>query len=164
MRLAFFPLALLLWAGAAEATDIRFPETGNPAYAFQIPDDWVASTDTEGNMQVQQRINKVLLVLAIGPDAGASLDEFAADMLKAAGADPSERREPATLGGRQGYIYYSVMDNPSDPSGLRINIRLTLVKPDASSIASCALLIDASANDADIAASEAVQNGMRFLP
>jgi hypothetical protein len=164
MRLVYLTLAWLLWAGAASATDVRFPEAGNPAFAFPIPDDWVASTDNDGNMQVQQRINNVLLVLSIGPDSTANLDDFAAALLKAAKADPPARRDAAVLGGRQGYIYYSAMDNPSDPSGLRIAIRLTLVRPDAGSVASCALLINASATEADIAASEAVEKGMTFVP
>jgi hypothetical protein len=164
MRAFFLSLAFLLWAGMAGATEVRFPDSGGPAYAFEVPDDWVTTTDTEGNMEVAQRIKNVTLVLSIGADSTASLDDYAASMLKAAGADPAARKEAAMLGGHQGAIYYSAMDNSSDPAGLRINIRLTLVKPDAGSMASCAFLINASATAADIAASEAVVKGIKIIP
>jgi hypothetical protein len=156
--------AALLWAGPARAEEVRFPETGGPAFDFQVPDDWVTTTDNDGNMEVAQRIKNVTLVLSIGADATANLDDYAARMLKAAGADPAGRKETAMLGGHAGAIYYSAMDNSSDPSGLRIAIRLTLVKPDAGSVASCALLIDASASEADIAASQAVETGIKIVP
>jgi hypothetical protein len=159
MRAAVLSLAFVLFAGAAAADDIRFPERDTPAFVIPMPDDWVASIDNDENMQVSARAKNVLLVLAIGSSAG-SLDDFAAGMLQSAGADPATRKEAATLAGHPGTIYYSTMSNSSDPGGLRIAIRLTLTRPDAATIASCALLIDASANDADIAAAQAVENAM----
>jgi hypothetical protein len=159
MRAVVLSLALMLCAGAARADDVRFPERATPAFVVPLPQDWVASVDNDDNMQVSSRAKNALLVLAIGPSAG-SLDDFAAGMLQSAGADPATRKEAATLAGHPGTLYYSSMANVSDPGGLRITIRLTLTRPDAATIASCALLIDASANDADIAAAQAVENGM----
>lgn len=163
MRLGVLSLILVLFgAGAAMAVEqpMRFPETGNPAFAFVLPDDWTASTDADDNMQVASRQKTVLLILSISPDATASLDDYAATMLKAGGADPASRKEAAMLAGRSGTTYYSVMNNPSDPLGLRVNIRLTLVKPDAGTVATCAFVISASATEAEIAAVQAVVNGM----
>ena len=159
MRTAVISLAFLLFAGAARADDVRFPERASPAFVIALPQDWVASTDNDENMQVSSRAKNALLVLAIGPSAG-SLDDFAAGMLQSAGADPATRKEAATLAGHPGTLYYSTMSNSTDPGGLRIAIRLTLTRPDAATIASCALLIDASANDADIATAQAVENAM----
>ena len=159
MRASVLSLAFLLFAGAAWADDVRFPERNTPAFVIPVPGDWVASTDNDDNMQVSSRAKNVLLVLSIGPSAG-SLDDFAAGMLQSAGADPATRKEAATLAGHPGTLYYSTMSNSTDPGGLRIAIRLTLTRPDAATIASCALLIDASANDADIATAQAVENAM----
>ena len=47
MRLVFLFLACLLWAGAASAAEVRFPETGGPAFAFELPVEWVTATDND---------------------------------------------------------------------------------------------------------------------
>ena len=81
MRASVLSLAFLLFAGAAWADDVRFPERNTPAFVIPVPGDWVASTDNDDNMQVSSRAKNVLLVLSIGPSAG-SLDDFAAGMLQ----------------------------------------------------------------------------------
>ncbi len=131
-----FILLCLTAASSAQARDIRFPESGYPAFTFTVPDDWTVTPDSDGNMIITAADKSVALSLSLGA-AGESLDDIASAVFKAAEAAPPRRGEPISLSGFNGYVYYSTMSNSS---GVHLNVKVNLVKTDATHFASCGLI------------------------
>jgi hypothetical protein len=132
--------AALCWAlapGLARATDMRFPQTGNPALSFHMPDDWTSQVDSDGNLIIVSGAHDssiAMSVVTVGPE---EFDQLAAEIMKAANANPPQRIGPVTVSGFSGFDYSSTMSNAS---GVAINLKLIIVRPDPNHIASVTLI------------------------
>jgi hypothetical protein len=115
MRKAFIPLFLFwafLGASAAQAEALRLPVSGVPAFVVNVPPGWTSQYDKWGNLGFIANDHSASLQLSMVADpsvASTSLDDIAANVIKAANASPSSRSEPGTILAYAGRTYYSGM-------------------------------------------------------
>jgi hypothetical protein len=148
-------IGILLFAGAAAAETVRFPETGDPAFVIQTPDGWTHMPDGNGNMLLVAGDKSASYALTIGTYSG-TLDDLAADSMKVAGANPPQQMGPTAISGFRGNMYDSDMSNDK---GTHINVHLVIVKLDASRMASITrLTIDGISADDYAAANSVLAN------
>jgi hypothetical protein len=134
----FLLLALAVFASvSAPARDMRFPEHGNPAFAFEVPDDWTTQIDRFGNMHLTSANHHATFSLTILEDSGP-LDDVAADILSMVGADAAHSRKPMAISGFQGYKYFSSATKDKD---VQINLELTAITLDSKHVATCTLML-----------------------
>jgi hypothetical protein len=147
---------------SARADAIRFPATGTPAYAFDLPSGWSATKDDYGNMRVaaDDKESALLLSFIVDPSvATATAPEVAAKIIKAAGAAPYTRSEPGSIAGIPGETFITTMSNDK---GVVIDMRLVLVKLDSSHYASLAILAARGISASSKAALDALVTQVRF--
>jgi hypothetical protein len=151
--------ALLFGAFAATqalAGDVRFPQTGYPAISFQIPDDWTANPDGDGNLIVAAGDHSIAIALSLVAYNGTT-DDMAAGAMKAAGAAEPRRGEATTMSGYPGVIYYSAMSNGS---GVHVNMKMIVVQVGSDHAATCTLLYIDSVSDASMTLANTVIGSM----
>jgi hypothetical protein len=125
-----------LAAGAAQAESVRMPKTGVPAFAFDAPPGWTVLYDEYGNLRLTAEDHTSALQLSMIDDPAmetSSLEDLAAEILKAAGAPPFSKQEDGTIAGFDGTTFISQVTNDS---GVDVILRVTLVKLDATHVAS----------------------------
>jgi hypothetical protein len=158
-RLAFLVPALLLLAPLSTlAKDVRFPEKTLPAFTFVLPDDWSAEPDTDGNLIMRNPNHMTSLVIFTGESAD-DLDVIAKEALQIAKAAPSPRKEPVEISGCKGFTYFSTMTNPS---GVHINLEMSIVRIDPKHVASASLIMAENVNKADETNTRLVRNGLKL--
>ncbi len=141
-------LVLLGWAlfstAPAIAKDMRFPESGNPAFSFRMPDDWTSRKDDVGNLLLSSGDRSTGFSLSL-VDSSQSLDDFANGALGVAKADDNRVRAVVSISGFPGVSYTTTMMNPS---GVKLRVKMVVVRPDKTHIASCTK-IEADNNSAE---------------
>jgi hypothetical protein len=155
--LAFLPL--LLAPLTAPAKEVRFPETGLPAYAFILPDDWTSRADTSGNLIMVNPNRTVSFVILIAKSS-EPIDVVASDAFTVAKATPSDRKEPAEISGHKGRTYFATIMNPK---GLKLDVEMTVVQVGDSHIGSASLLFLPGLSSADETAARLVRNGLKLV-
>jgi hypothetical protein len=90
-------------------------------------------------------------------DFGGTLDEVANGATKAAGANPPRHGEATTVSGYGGNFYYSTM---STPSGVHANLKMVVVKIDASHVGVCTLIYIDGMTDDQTARANTVMNSL----
>jgi len=151
-------LALALLAPLS-AKDVRHPETGLPAYAFPIPDDWTTQDGGSGNLLVLDPKRSTILVILVVPSTDP-LDKIAKEALEVAKATPATRKEPAAISSCAGFTWYSTVQNPN---GIVLSLEMTIVKIDDSHIASASLIMIPSVTAEAEAAARRVRDGLALL-
>ncbi len=152
----------VLGISGARADSIRFPATGTPAYAFDLPTGWSSAQDNFGNMRVtaDDRSSALLLSFIVDPSvATATAPEVAVKIIKAAGAAPYTKSEPGSIAGIPGEAFITTMSNDR---GVVIDMRLVLVKLDSSHYASLAILAARGISASSAAALNALVAQVRF--
>ena len=48
----FAALGLVFVAATASARNLRYPQSGDPTFSMEVPEDWTSRTDTAGNFVV----------------------------------------------------------------------------------------------------------------
>jgi len=132
--LVLFLIALA--AGVAQAESVRMPKTGVPAFAFDAPPGWAVLYDEFGNLRLTAQDRASALQLSMIDDPAienTSLEELAAEIMKAAGAPPFSKQEDGSIAGLNGTTFISQITNDS---GVEIVLRVTLVKLDKTHVAS----------------------------
>ncbi len=161
MKLRQMMIVLCLCAVSAPlayAGDVRFPEQGNPAFTFHVPDDWSTRIDADGNMILTAGDHTSAFSLSLVEYEGA-LDDLATDALHVAKAVPPPRRDAASISGYGGYTYYSTMTNDS---GAALSLKLIAVRVDGKHVATCTLITADGISQADLATAEAVLDSMKL--
>lgn len=114
--------------GLATAKDLRFPESGSPAFALHIPDDWYADVD-QGNLILTLPDKTASVSLSVFKEdariAAMSSDQLAIAALLASKAEPYNRHETISLGSAKADVYYSRMVNASN---IHLLVKLIMVK------------------------------------
>ena len=155
--------AFALVAVPAQAGVEHQPQSGTPAYEVDVPDGWQVSRDADGNMYLLANDHSGGLVLNIigGIDTTSlNLDDLANQSLKVANAPPFTRSEAATIGGVNGMAYYSEI---AQTGGGTVSVRLTLVKVDATHVASDAAIRSAAITPAQSSAIVALDALVHFI-
>ncbi|HEY2070106.1 MAG TPA: hypothetical protein VGG48_11170 [Rhizomicrobium sp.] len=140
--------AVFLAASAAQGRDVRLPDSGYPAFTLTIPDDW-ATQAVSGGGQITFPPNHTTVVTTEFDTYSGAIDDFAASIIKAVGADPPVRVADATVSGFKGVIYQSSMTNGA---GVRGNMRMTVVQIDSQHYAVYASIEADGVSAADAAA------------
>jgi hypothetical protein len=128
VRSAAITFAIFL-TGAAAAKDLQYPETGPVAFVLHLPDTWTTKLDDSGNMLIISPDHTSSLSLTVAQEDANSLkltaDEFANATLAVAQAESFNKHEPSSIGGTSAEGYYSRMVNPS---GVKISVKLNVIK------------------------------------
>ena len=154
-QIAVTILALCLSAfttSFAYAGDMRFPEQGNPAFTFHIPDDWSSHIDESGNMILAAADHSSAFSFSVVEYDG-SLDDLAGEALNIAKAAPPPRRDVASISGYNGYAYYSTATNDS---GVQVDLKMYMLRVDAKHVVTCTRITVPGDTQAQLDAAEAV--------
>jgi hypothetical protein len=124
-----------------------------------LPDDWSAEPDTSGNLIMRIPNRTTSLVIFTGESAD-DLEVLARETLQIVKAAPSPRREPAEISGCKGFTYFSTMTNPS---GVHINLEMTIVRTDPKHVVSATLILAENVAKADETSTRLVKNGLKLV-
>lgn len=155
MKLRILVLAVLCGAfasGLARAREVRFPQTGDPAFTLQIPDDWTSRLDDDGNMIVTTADKSAGFSFSIVTYKG-KLDDAASEMMQAAKAEPPVNMGADSISRYRGYDYDTTMTNSS---GVHLKVHTVLVKLDPKNIASATMITDSAISPEQMRSAEAV--------
>jgi hypothetical protein len=119
-RLALAALGLV-FAGAAEARELRHPAQGTPAFTLQVPDDWQHEVDPDKNLIVTSADASTSMVFTWGSFSG-DLENAAKLMLKSAKATPPTGKTPIAISGQSGFSFDSTMKVESKSMRLKMTI------------------------------------------
>jgi len=144
--------AAALFSLSARAEVVRFPETGSPAFVITTPDGWTHQPDGNGNMLLIASNKQVGYSLTMSHFDG-SLDNLAAEVMKALDGPPPQQMGPTSISGYRGYMYDSSV---VFPSGAHRNLHMVIVKTDSTHFASLTLITPDSISGADYQAAQGV--------
>ena len=153
-----FILGAVFAAQAASAAAVREPTTGDPAFAFDLPPGWTASSDAQSALRIADDDHSAFVYLVVMVDP-TSTSNIAADFLAAAGAEPYTATEPGTIAGLPGDAFISRFPGPG---GITVALRLVLVKLDPSHCAAQTSVTLPNATPAQIAALTALLAQVRL--
>lgn len=155
--LASFTLAAL--TVAAQAENLRYPETGDPAFVIVTPDGWTHTVNSAGNLIVFNEAHTASINFKIGELAG-SLDELAAKSASTPDGMPPANKGPGDFGsGYPGTVYQSKLVTSA---GVKTDLRMILVKLDDRHFAAGVLLTAEGIKDDQLAAASTVLAGARL--
>jgi hypothetical protein len=149
------------FAGAAEARQLRWPETGTPAITVEIPDEWTSKPDTRGvNLLLISPTGNVSFSIYLGKVAAApdSLSQLAAAVKTSLGprALSFVRESEGAFLTYASEVYIGVMSDR--------DLRVTFYRIDAANIGSISTITSQVATTAEKAQGAAVFNSIRVIP
>jgi len=151
----------ICWATGAAATEIRVPQSGPVAFVAQLANGWTyaPASASSGNLEAPDKSSVITLV--IGPNdpktAAMSDDELANTFLLSMNAPAFTKKEPALLGGVNGYSYLSETTNSNN---VTMNVQLYVIKPIGQFVAIAAVMSELRLNDAQSNSLEAMKKGV----
>jgi len=151
---------LIACAGGAEAGEIRYPETGQPAITADIPDGWHAEVRDDGNLHISSIDRNLEVLFSIVPFDG-TLDDAAAEAMKANHATTPGRGPAISVSGHDGYTYYSMMGGDN---GHILNMKMDVVRLDADNVGLFTIISDQKVNQLMLSAAEAVLASVKLAP
>jgi len=155
--LASFTLAAL--AAGAQAENLRYPETGDPAFIVTTPGGWTHTINANGNLIVFNEPHTASINFKIG-DLDGSLEELAAKAASTPDGMPPSTKGPGDFGaGYQGTVYESKL---TTSAGVKTDLRMILVKLDDRHFAAGVLLTAEGIKDDQLAAAATVLAGARL--
>jgi hypothetical protein len=143
---------------SAVAKELRHPESGLPAYVFELPDDWTSQAAPDDNLILfnPTRSGGVVILVAASTE---TIDAIAAEALATSKATQSGPRQPAEISGFQGYMWPATMQNAA---GVALKFEMTVVRIDDGHVASASLLLSANMSPAEEAAARAVWKRLKL--
>ena len=153
-------LALALLApSTASAKELRFPESGVPAYAIVLPDDWTTQPAADGNLLLFSANRTAVMVVLVAAST-EPLDKIAQEALKLAPAVPDGRKNPTEISGCEGFTWFGTIMNPKN---LALNLEMSIVRVDPEHVASASLVLATDITPADMTAARLVRSGLKLL-
>lgn len=149
-------LILVFGAGAVEARDMRFPGTGDPAFVFQMPDNWTSRVDDDGNLILNGADHGEGFSLSFAKFDGA-LDDFASQVMGVAKGTLTGEKEPASISQFSGTAYRATMTNTG---GTDLKLKFVLVRTDAENVAAYTEILLSDATPQQIEAADAVASSI----
>jgi len=150
----------LLAVQPSVAKDMRFPESGDPAFSFQMPNDWTSRVDGDGNLLLTSGDRSTAFSLSHVVDS-SSLDDIANGALGVAKADETRTRTPATISGFSGLSYTTTMKNDA---GVKLRVKLVIVRIDKTHAASCTKIEAETSSAEQRRVADAVLASMKLTP
>ncbi|MGH7025476.1 MAG: hypothetical protein ACREEB_18060 [Caulobacteraceae bacterium] len=140
-RLAALCLVVVLglaFAPGVRADPYRLPKDGVPAFVVDAPAGWSVTYDNLGNLQflAADHSAAIQVTMIALPAKSFALSDLAANVFKAAGAPPYSATAPGSIAGRAGQAFTSMKST----QGLNLDLRLVLVKVDATHTAGLAVI------------------------
>lgn len=154
----FFGLAWLTSLSAL-AKDVRFPESGVPAFTLVLPDDWSTQPAAQGNLLVLSPSRSAVLVLFIAASTD-TLDKIAKEAMVTAPAVASGRKEPTEISGCEGSTWFGIMKNSTN---LTLNLEMSIVRIDEGHVGSASLLLAETITPAEMSTARLVRNGIKLI-
>lgn len=152
---AFAVVLGITLAVAAQAEVFRLPKDGTPAFVVDAPAGWTPVYDQFGNLQLlsPDQSTDVRFSIITSPNVDTTpISDVAANIFQAAGAPPYARSETAMIAHREGRAFVgSVTAGDST-----LDMRVMLVKLDASHFACLSWIRPQSASKTQIAAMNAL--------
>lgn len=140
----------------AQAADLRFPQTGAPAFTIKLPSGWTQQVDETGSEIVTAPDRSALLQLSFAAYSG-DIDQRAKNILTGgAVASPAQHGMPATFAGQNAQTYQAGL---YDAAGVHKNVRLYLIRLDPDYVASALVVTIDDITDAQKAALRDVIHG-----
>jgi hypothetical protein len=135
--LGFIALLAGTFAIPADAADLRYPQSGVPAFTLHLPAGWTQQIDETGSEVITASDRSALLQLSFAAFSG-DLDQRAKNVMTGgAAATQTPHGMPATFAGQTAQVYQSGV---YDAAGAHKNVRLYLVRLDPDHVA-CALVV-----------------------
>jgi hypothetical protein len=157
-------LSALCWAlltvQPSFAKDMRFPESGDPAFSFRMPDNWTSRVDSDGNMLLTSGDRSAAFSLSHAVD-GSSLDDIANGALGVAKADETRMRAAASISGFAGLSYATTMTNDA---GVKLRVKMIIVRIDETHVATCTKIEANNSSAEQRKVADTVLASMRLTP
>jgi hypothetical protein len=141
------------------AKEVRFPETGVPAYVIVLPDEWTAQPAEQGNLLLMSPKRTAVLVVLLA-ESSEPLDKIAKEGLEQAPAVPDGRKEPVEISGCEGFTWYGTIKNAKD---LTLNLEMSIVRIDPEHVASASILLARDITPADESTARLVRSGLKLI-
>jgi hypothetical protein len=144
----------------AEAADLRYRQSGVPAFKLHLPVGWTQQVDETGAEVITASDRSALLQLSFAAFSGA-LDQRAKNVMTGgAAATQTPHGMPATFAGQSAQVYQSGV---YDAAGAHKNIRLYLIRLDPDHVASALVVTIDDITDAQKAALRDVIHGTALV-
>lgn len=148
------------FAMQAEAADLRYPQSGVPAFTLHLPAGWTQQVDESGAEVITASDRSALLQLSFAAFSG-ELDQRAKNVMTGgAAATQTPHGMPATFAGQTAQVYQSGV---YDAAGAHKNIRLYLIRLDPDHVASALVVTIDDITDAQKAALRDVIRGTALV-
>jgi len=144
--------AAVLCLGALAAAPALARDMGDPAFVFQMPDDWTSKIDEDGNLILNGGDHAEGFSLSHAKYEG-DLDAFAAQVMDVAKGTLTGQKEAASIAQYSGTAYYATM-TPS--SGVDLKLKFVAVRIDPATIAAYTEILLSDATPAQTEAADAV--------
>jgi hypothetical protein len=144
---------------SALAKDVRFPETGFPAYVIVLPDDWTTQAAEQGNLLLFSP-NRTTVMVVLMAESNEPLDKIAKEALELAPAVPDGRKEPTEISGCEGFTWFATMKNANN---LTLNLEMSIVRIDPEHVSSASLILAQNVSRADESTARLVRNGIKLV-
>lgn len=133
MRRLLFSLIAIAATLPAQAESIRFPNSGQHAFRFELPKGWKSTADKRGGLLLVPPDNHAMIYLAIltGDKFRQATDSaVAGDAAKLAGIERIESQAPAQISDRDGTAFFGEL---REKRGFARKAKIVLVRlaPDA---------------------------------
>ena len=128
-------LGLAFFAATASARSLRYPQTGDPAFLVEVPEDWTSRTD-KGNCIVGSGDHALAFSLNIVTST-LPVDQIATKALEIQKVSPTPNRETVSIAGYGG-VAYSWTASKADTT---VDITLMIVRIDSTHIAICSTAV-----------------------
>jgi hypothetical protein len=115
---------------SATHADLRFPSTGDPAYALSVPADWTPAYDARSNTLTMAGTScncAIVLAMYHIDTTAITTAQIAKNTLDGAGAQPSTTSGPGSISGMAGDAFLAKL---ARPNGVVLDIKVVLVKVD----------------------------------
>lgn len=142
---AFAALGLVFFTATASARSLRYPQSGDPAFSMEVPEDWSSRTDNSGNFIVVSGDRAIAYSMNVFV-VRASADEVARNALEVRKVTPVPEKQRVSISGSEGVAYKWKASNATNA---KLDITLMVVQVDATHVANCTeILVESGSPEA----------------
>ncbi|HEX5210493.1 MAG TPA: hypothetical protein VFW22_02005 [Pseudolabrys sp.] len=116
-----------LYAGSAQAEDLRFPKEGSPAFMISLPSGWTGHEDQYNGIQLLPADHRTLVYLSMVRDpqyTGKPLMDLALAIGKPSNISAFPKQEPAAISGHNGTAFLGQMKNDK---GTLLDVKMVII-------------------------------------
>ena len=144
--------------GIAEAQVIRHPASGSPAIEVDLPADWTSTIDDSDNLIITSANKTVAYSITVAPES-RSTAEIAKESMEMAGGEEIADQGAGVITPYAGSLFTGILPI----SGMRLKLRVIIVKPDPSHFVSVTLVANPAATTASLGEAALVLSNMKVV-